>query len=89
MILSALTRLVTEEKDNPKLRGSCYVAIGKLGLKLPSLVNKDVTMIQTFFDAMSTEDKDTQMSVQVCYLLVCSSCPQTPSYARPSRKLWA
>ena len=34
------------------------------GLKLPSLVNKDVSMIQTFFDAMSTEDSDTQMSVQ-------------------------
>ena len=65
VILSALTRLVNEEKDNAKLRGSCYVAIGKLGLKLPSLVNKDVSMIQTFFDAMSTEDKDTQMSVQV------------------------
>ena len=39
-----------------KLRGSCYVAIGKLGLKLTTLVNKDVSMIQTFFDAMSTED---------------------------------
>ena len=64
VILSALTRLVNEEKENQKLRGSCYVAIGKLGLKLPSLVNKDVSMIQTFFDAMSTEDADTQMSVQ-------------------------
>ena len=40
--MSALTRLVTEEKDNPKLRGSCYVAVGKLGLKIPALVNKVV-----------------------------------------------
>ena len=64
VILSALTRLVNEEKENAKLRGSCYVAIGKLGLKLPALVNKDVSMIQTFFDAMSSEDADTQMSVQ-------------------------
>merc|ERR1719483_652930 len=38
--------------------------IEKAGLKLPALVNKDVSMIQTFFDAMSTEDSDTQMSVQ-------------------------
>jgi len=64
VILSALTRLVNEEKDNPKLRASCYVAIGKLGLKLPTLVNKDVSMIQTFFEAMSGEDRETQMSVQ-------------------------
>ena len=42
VIMSALTRLVTEEKDNPKLRGSCYVAVGKLGLKIPALVNKVV-----------------------------------------------
>ena len=63
-INTRLRRLVNEEKENQKLRGSCYVAIGKLGLKLPSLVNKDVSMIQTFFDAMSTEDSDTQMSVQ-------------------------
>jgi hypothetical protein len=31
-----------------KLRASCYVAIGKLGLKMPQLVNKDITIIQTF-----------------------------------------
>ena len=35
-----------EETENPKLRGSCYLAIGKLGLKVPELVNKDVTMLQ-------------------------------------------
>ena len=28
--MTALTRLVTEEKDNPKLRGSCYVAVGRI-----------------------------------------------------------
>ena len=31
--MSALTRLVTEEKDNPKLRGSCYVAVGNFRLQ--------------------------------------------------------
>ena len=80
VLLSALNKLVsgtasrtstsTEEMTNAekeaaaKLRASCYVAIGKLGLKMPQLVNKDITIIQTFFEAMSTEDKETQMSVQ-------------------------
>ena len=41
VILSALTRLVNEKKDNPKLRGSCYVTINKLNLKPPALINKD------------------------------------------------
>ena len=31
---------------------------------MPQLVNKDITILQTFFEAMSTEDKETQMSVQ-------------------------
>ena len=57
--------MTNAEKENAaKLRASCYVAIGKLGLKMPQLVNKDITIIQTFFEAMSTEDKETQMSVQ-------------------------
>ena len=53
-----------EKEAAAKLRASCYVAIGKLGLKMPQLVNKDISIIQTFFEAMSTEDKETQMSVQ-------------------------
>jgi hypothetical protein len=32
-----------------KVRASVYVAIGKLGQKLPSLVNKDASMIQVMF----------------------------------------
>jgi len=64
VIMSALTRLVTEEKDNPKLRGSCYVAVGKLGLKIPSLVNKDMSLITTFFDGMSIEGPETQLSLR-------------------------
>lgn len=79
VLLSALNKLVNAkpepqaedqpltnaEKDSAaKLRASCYVAIGKLGLKMPQLVNKDITIIQTFFEAMSMEDKETQMSVQ-------------------------
>jgi len=64
VIMSALTRLVTEEKDNPKLRGSCYVAVGKLGLKIPALVNKDMSLLTTFFDGMSIEGPDTQLSLR-------------------------
>ena len=61
-------------KENvAKLRGSCYIAIGKLGLKVPSLVNKDISMIQTFFEAMSTEDKERQISVQESLSLMAPS----------------
>ena len=48
-----------------KLRASAYIAIGKLGRRLPKLVNSDISVMQTFFDAMSKEDKETQLSLQV------------------------
>lgn len=76
VLLSALTRLVNEPESEPKLRASCYVAIGKLGLKVPQLVNKDATMIQTFFEAISKEDKETQMSVQEAMALMAPSFRQ-------------
>ena len=52
-----------------KLRASAYIAIGKLGRRLPKLVNSDISVMQTFFDAMSKEDKETKLSLQVmeCY----------------------
>jgi len=62
-----------------KQRASCYVAIGKLGAKVPALINKDMTVVQTFFEAMSTEDKETQISVQEALSLMASSCKQMAS----------
>ena len=53
--------------DVTKLRASAYIAIGKLGRKLPKLVNSDISTMQTFFEAMSKEDKETQLSLQVVY----------------------
>ena len=52
------------------------MAIGKLGAKIPSLVNKDMNVVQTFFEAMSKEDKETQMSVQEALSLMAISCRQ-------------
>lgn len=51
--------------DVAKLRASAYIAIGKLGRKMPKLVNSDISIMQTFFTAMSREDTETQLSLQV------------------------
>jgi hypothetical protein len=50
--------------DVAKLRASAYIAIAKLGRRLPKLVNADISVMQTFFDAMTKEDKETQLSLQ-------------------------
>ena len=91
VLLSALTRVVNTPLDADseplsnaakeviaKQRASCYVAIGKLGSKVPSLINNDMSVIATFFAALSSEDKETQMSVQEALSLMAHSCKQMP-----------
>ncbi len=73
VLLSAMVKLSKEEERDAKLRASCYVAIGKLGQRVPALVNKDATMLQTFFDAISREDEETQLSVQEAMALMAPS----------------
>jgi len=48
-----------------KLRVGCYTAIGKLARLQPSLVNKDISIMQMFFQAMEIENKETQLSIKV------------------------
>jgi hypothetical protein len=68
---SAVVETRQSAVDVAKLRASAYIAIGKLGRRLPKLVNSDISTMQTFFDAMSREDKETQLSLQVKGLLAC------------------
>ena len=63
----ALTHISLNDKFsvNNNNYNTVEYCLGKLGLKIPSLVNKDMTMITKFFDGMSTEDSDTQLSLRV------------------------
>ena len=47
--------------QDPKLRGLAYVAVGKIGRRSPHRLNKDIQIVQTFFDALC----------QVSFLLLC------------------
>ena len=39
--------------DDSSLKVLAYSAIGKLGNRIPHLVNKDLALLQTFFEALS------------------------------------
>ena len=62
---SAVVAAPQSAADVIRLRAPAYIAIGKLGRKLAKLVNSDISTMQTFFEAMSKEDKETQLSLQV------------------------
>nr|CAD7265676.1 unnamed protein product [Timema shepardi] len=51
VLLSGLLKLIAEE--DATLKALAYSAAGKLGSRVPHLVNKDLVLLQTFFQALS------------------------------------
>jgi hypothetical protein len=50
VLLSGLLKLIAE--DDNSLKVLAYNATGKLGSRVPHLVNKDLALLQTFFEAL-------------------------------------
>jgi len=50
VLLSGLLKLIAE--DDNSLKVLAYSATGKLGSRVPNLVNKDLALLQTFFEAL-------------------------------------
>ncbi|XP_069674508.1 proteasome adapter and scaffold protein ECM29 isoform X2 [Periplaneta americana] len=66
VLLSGLLKLIAE--DDNSLKMLAYSATGKLGNRIPHLVNKDLALLQTFFEALSQEEQETRMSVREALL---------------------
>ncbi|XP_070562742.1 proteasome adapter and scaffold protein ECM29-like isoform X2 [Ptychodera flava] len=65
VLMSGMLKLIGGSKDNNQLKGLGYVAVGKIARRVPSMVTKDIGMIQLFFEAMcKSEDKETRLHVQ-------------------------
>lgn len=64
VLLNGMTKLISEDKQDPKLRRLAYTAIGKLAKRVPVLFCKDVALIQRLFQALCQEQSDTRLAVQ-------------------------
>ncbi|XP_005102218.1 proteasome adapter and scaffold protein ECM29 [Aplysia californica] len=64
ILLNGMLKLIKESKEDPKLRSLAYVAVGKIGLRSPQRLTKDIQVVQIFFDAMCQEEGDTRLAVQ-------------------------
>jgi hypothetical protein len=53
VLLSGMMKLITETKDDSRLRSLAYVAVGKIVRRAPQLVKKDIGLAQKLFDAIS------------------------------------
>ena len=52
VLLSGMVKVIGDTKEDAKLRGLAYLAVGKLARRSPQLVTKDIALLQTFFNAM-------------------------------------
>nr|CAD7460685.1 unnamed protein product [Timema tahoe] len=66
VLLSGLLKLIAEE--DATLKALAYSAAGKLGSRVPHLVNKDLVLLQTFFQALSQEEADVRLAVREALL---------------------
>nr|KAG5691476.1 hypothetical protein BaRGS_026251 [Batillaria attramentaria] len=64
VLLSGMVKVISEAKEDPKLRSLAYVAVGKIARRSPHRVAKDIALVQQFFDAMCQEDTETRLAVQ-------------------------
>ena len=49
-----MNKLIAESKDDNKLRGVAYVAVGKLARKIPNTIASDISVVHSFFSALET-----------------------------------
>ncbi|XP_044163962.1 proteasome adapter and scaffold protein ECM29-like isoform X2 [Acropora millepora] len=64
VLLTGMTKLMEEDKQDPKLRRLAYTAIGKLAMRIPQLFCKDIALIQRLFQALCEEESETRLAVQ-------------------------
>ena len=54
ILMTGTVKFIGETKEHPLLRGPAYKAVGVIAKRTPSLVTKDMAILQTFFNNMIT-----------------------------------
>jgi proteasome component ECM29 len=70
VLIQGMNKVIAESKDDSKLRGLAYVAVGKLSRKIPSTISNDISVVHNFFNALQSEDADTKLNIQEALVLM-------------------
>lgn len=74
LLKSGFQQVLTDENFEASARQHVYSIIGQLVNKVPSLIQKDLSFIEQFFEALSTEESnDVQVSIRESLLTMCVS----------------
>ncbi|RNA28281.1 proteasome-associated ECM29 -like protein [Brachionus plicatilis] len=70
VLIQGMNKVIAESKDDSKLRGLAYVAVGKLSRKIPTTIANDISVVHNFFSALQNEDADTKLNIQEALVLM-------------------
>ncbi|XP_014217029.1 proteasome-associated protein ECM29 homolog [Copidosoma floridanum] len=63
VILNGMIKQIKEDIE-PAHRMMAYTIIGQLGRRIPTLVNKDLSLLQSFFDTLASTDGDLRRTIR-------------------------
>uniref|UniRef100_A0ABD2WFD9 TOG domain-containing protein n=1 Tax=Trichogramma kaykai TaxID=54128 RepID=A0ABD2WFD9_9HYME len=64
VILNGMTKLISDNESEAAHRLMAYTIVGQLGQRIPALVNKDLTLLQNFFETLSNTDGDLRRTIR-------------------------
>ncbi len=70
VLIQGMNKVIAESKEDNKLRGLAYIAVGKLARKIPNTIANDISIVHNFFSALEKEDSDTKMNIQEALVLM-------------------
>ncbi|XP_012280899.1 proteasome-associated protein ECM29 homolog isoform X2 [Orussus abietinus] len=71
VILNGMIKLISDGDDVHKPKA--YTIIGQLGQRVPTLINKDLSLLQNFFDALASTVGDLRTSIRDALISMTSS----------------
>ncbi|KAG8312450.1 hypothetical protein J6590_023058 [Homalodisca vitripennis] len=74
LLTSGLMKLIAESDNEPSLKQQAYLTAGQLVTKVPALVKKDLSLLQTLFTVLCQEENnEVRMSVREALLTMASA----------------
>ena len=70
VLIQGMNKIIASARDEPKLRGLAYVAVGKLARKIPNTITADISIVHSFFSALEAEEHDIKMHIQEALVLM-------------------
>jgi proteasome component ECM29 len=82
VLIQGMNKVIANSKDDAKIRGLAYVAVGKLARKIPNTISTDISIVHSFFSALGSEELNIKMHIQEALVLMIEAFRK----ARPEEK---